>query len=517
MERKATSGTILALIIASTLFLSFNAVPATTAETTENPLPRGFIDAVSTYFEISDSTYLNITLASTEIIHAILESIQKMVSLSIESNSSATSTSLAFSGFEPDKTYYRYQDGNLTESFTTDSVGSYSYIQDISVPHHIFIIEEVATIYIRPNGVVVPSTAPISVSIVDGVYTYTFTANIYETIIVQANNIVIDGDGHTLSSTYLYGFYLYARSSVTIKNVHIKDTAVGILLEMYNRYHTINDNIISGYSHDGIRLRWSSSRNTLKDNTISNAYWGGLRFEWRSSDNIVTGNTVSNNGYGIHSHTYSKNNVFYHNNIINNNVFDWRPADNNWHHPDLLEGNYWSNYPGVDDGSGTGKHAIAGDGIGDTNIPWPSSGFDFYPFTRENGWKIIAATVDIDPDTLNLKSNGEFVTTYIQLPESYDVADIVLETVYLEGIQAITDTTYGFVTDPDSYLLDLDGDGIAETRMVKFDRATVRDTLTDLVDYTEGTKFYDLTLTVTGQLADGTLFEGTDTVVAIKK
>jgi hypothetical protein len=44
-----------------------------------------------------------------------------------------------------------------------------------------------------------------------------------------------------------------------------------------------------------------------------------------------------------------------------------------------LEGNYWSDYPGVDDGSGTGKHAIAGDGIGDTYIPWPGLDFDFYP------------------------------------------------------------------------------------------------------------------------------------------
>jgi len=128
----------------------------------------------------------------------------------------------------------------------------------------------------------------------------------------------------------------------------------------------------------------------------------------------------------------------------------------------------------------------------------------------------ISATVDIDPDTLNLKSNGEFVTAYIELPEGYSVADIVLETVYLDGIQAITDPTFGFVTDPDAYLTDHDGDGILE-RMVKFDRATVRDTLTDVTDYEEGTKFYDLTLTVTGQLADGTLFEGTDIVTVIKK
>lgn len=129
---------------------------------------------------------------------------------------------------------------------------------------------------------------------------------------------------------------------------------------------------------------------------------------------------------------------------------------------------------------------------------------------------LITATVDIDPDTLNLKSNGKFVTAYIELPEGFDVADIVLETVYLDGIQAITDEQYDFVTDPAQYLVDHDEDGILE-RMVKFDRAEVQNTLTNEPDYDEAPKFYDLTLTVTGELADGTPFEGSDTITVIKK
>jgi len=128
----------------------------------------------------------------------------------------------------------------------------------------------------------------------------------------------------------------------------------------------------------------------------------------------------------------------------------------------------------------------------------------------------ISATVDIDPDTLNLKSNGEFVTAYIELPAGCDVAEIDLSTVQLEGISAITDTQYGFVTDHASYLVDHDGDGILE-RMVKFDRIVVRDALTGMIDYGEGVKFYDLTLTVTGELVDGTPFEGTDAIVVIMK
>lgn len=126
----------------------------------------------------------------------------------------------------------------------------------------------------------------------------------------------------------------------------------------------------------------------------------------------------------------------------------------------------------------------------------------------------VTATVDIDPNTLNLKSNGEFVTAYIELPSGYNVADIDLTTVQLDGISAITDPKYSFVTDPSQYLVDHDGDTIME-RMVKFDRAIARDALTGIIDYDQGVKFYDITLKVTGNVA-GTPFEGTGTITVIK-
>lgn len=111
----------------------------------------------------------------------------------------------------------------------------------------------------------------------------------------------------------------------------------------------------------------------------------------------------------------------------------------------------------------------------------------------------IPATVDIDPDTLNLKSNGQWITAYITLPEGYNVEDIVLETVYLDGILAawseIQDGMY----------------------MVKFDRATVQACLTNEPDYDSAPKFYDMTLAITGNLVDGTPFEGSDTIRVLSK
>lgn len=110
----------------------------------------------------------------------------------------------------------------------------------------------------------------------------------------------------------------------------------------------------------------------------------------------------------------------------------------------------------------------------------------------------IPATIDIDPDTLNLKSKGKWITCYIELSEGYDVADIDASTILLnDSLSPILDPKYGFVKSEDSYIMDHDGDGILE-RMVKFDRSDVEDMLLP------GT----YNLKVTGELKDGTTFEG---------
>ncbi|UCF59305.1 MAG: hypothetical protein JSV15_02530, partial [Candidatus Bathyarchaeota archaeon] len=67
-------------------------------------------------------------------------------------------------------------------------------------------VKAIGTIYIRADGSVDPDTAPITS--MDNV-TYTFTDNINDAIVVQRNNIIIDGNGHTLQgSGGGYGFYL---------------------------------------------------------------------------------------------------------------------------------------------------------------------------------------------------------------------------------------------------------------------------------------------------------------------
>ena len=121
----------------------------------------------------------------------------------------------------------------------------------------------------------------------------------------------------------------------------------------------------------------------------------------------------------------------------------------------------------------------------------------------------IEVEIKINPQTLNLKSRGKFVTIHIELPDGYNFEDINLETVKLEGILAITYQKYGFVTDDG----DDDKDEIRKLT-VKFDRAAVQKVIKGMIG--EGNdKFQKLELIVTGELSDGTSFEGYDTIKVI--
>ena len=112
----------------------------------------------------------------------------------------------------------------------------------------------------------------------------------------------------------------------------------------------------------------------------------------------------------------------------------------------------------------------------------------------------IDATLDFDPDVLNPKSNGKWVTCYLELPAGYSVQDIDLGTVLLNGavpMDAAHEVSYG----------DVDGDGVADV-VLKFDRQAVQAILMP----GEGVQ-----VEVSGELSDGISFSGTDTSRVLNK
>ena len=112
---------------------------------------------------------------------------------------------------------------------------------------------------------------------------------------------------------------------------------------------------------------------------------------------------------------------------------------------------------------------------------------------------VIEAAIEIRPKTLNLRSKGKWITCHIRLGEDYNVADIEPNSVWLEN-------------EPnDIYAEWIWFEEQEELAMAKFDRSALQEMLAELETPTQ------VELLVTGELIDGTIFEGTDTIKVIDK
>jgi len=396
-----------------------------------------------------------------------------------------------------------------------------------------FIIQPVkaewsGTVYIRADGSIDPADAPIITY--DNV-TYTLTDNITSSadgIVVERDNIIIDGAGYTLQGTGeipYKGVVLSGRSNVTIKNTTITNffhgidlcrdcdhnsisknnitaNQYGIRLQSSCTFNSISENNMKANSYAGIWLEDYSSHNTIRGNTFTNdgltviwnSYWNtvenntvngkpliylervenysvgdagqviligcnNIRVEninlsrtaigvqlWKTNNTIISGNNITNNLSGIVLHfsnhnsisgnnitnndfggvvlwayssdnninensitdnvvgvglSKSSNNVFYHNNFIDNT---WQIWDANWDNPSVSPsvnvwdngypsgGNYWSDYTGID---------ADGDGIGDDEHVIDANNTDRYPLTGPitafdaGVWNGVAYKVDV--------------------------------------------------------------------------------------------------------------------------
>jgi len=111
--------------------------------------------------------------------------------------------------------------------------------------------------------------------------------------------------------------------------------------------------------------------------------------------------------------------------------------------------------------------------------------------------QFIPATIEFNPDTLNRVSQGKWVTVYIELAEGYDVNGINIGSIFLNGVVQAEEDLFN--------IGDYDGDGILDL-MVKFDRQ-------DFIAAHQVGEFVDII--ITGELADGTAFEGYDVIRAL--
>jgi len=170
-----------------------------------------------------------------------------------------------------------------------------------------------STVYIRADGSIDPPDAPISS--VDNI-TYTFTDNINESIVVERDNIVVDGVGYTLHGAVASGYIgidVSYRYNITLKNIIVTEFDEGVVLD-YSNNITIVNNTFSD-NRDGCYGLFYSNNNTVVGNTFNCNTGFGICFGSDCNDNNVSCNIILYNDYGILIN--GKDNVISRNMVIN--------------------------------------------------------------------------------------------------------------------------------------------------------------------------------------------------------
>jgi parallel beta-helix repeat protein len=184
-----------------------------------------------------------------------------------------------------------------------------------------------------------------------------------------------------------YGIHVGECSdSCNISRNNVKDNELGIKLLSSN--HIILGNIVENNSF-GIFLGFNTNTSVLGNNIIDNL--NGINFIVSSSNTII-GNNIIDNNFGVVLDASSNNNSFYHNNFIDNTMQVCSLLLTNvWNDGYPSGGNYWSNYAGVDEKSGSNQDQPGSDGIGDTPYFIDDYNQDRYPLMHPCGpwgdWK----------------------------------------------------------------------------------------------------------------------------------
>lgn len=214
--------------------------------------------------------------------------------------------------------------------------------------------------------------------------------------------------------------------NISIENISISNTAIGIMLAFVEKASLMN-NIITE-SECGLDIEFSKEI-SLMNNEISNNDWDGIYFE-NSENCVLSHNIISSNGptgiisylsenFVIYENMISMNDIgidlqsslnftVYKNNFIDNAVqaLDDSGSENFWDMGSSVGGNYWSDYIGTDandDGFGDTPYSIDFDSkdyypsIGQIDLIPPNTGRALDGTPGQNEWYISPVTVTLSP------------------------------------------------------------------------------------------------------------------------
>jgi parallel beta-helix repeat protein len=178
-------------------------------------------------------------------------------------------------------------------------------------------VEASATIYIRADGSIEPPTAELSSN--DNT-TYSMTANLNDSIVIEKDNIVLDGAGHAIQgSGGGNGIEMAGRNNVTIKNVEVRGFYQGIMIYNSSRNNNVFNVRAISNSYAGIRVD-SSTNNNVTGNTVTGGD-EGIELSGDGGNNLVVRNDIEGNEF------YGVNLISASNNFVRSNNI----SDCGWH------------------------------------------------------------------------------------------------------------------------------------------------------------------------------------------
>jgi len=175
------------------------------------------------------------------------------------------------------------------------------------------------------------------------------------------NNVVL---GNNVSESTYAGIHLFPASDNIVSGNTVSGNEHGIYV-YFSSNNTIVDNIVFNNSF-GIWISGSQANRICNNkvlNTDRNGIWLGASF-----NNVLVENTLTNNGIGVSIKDSTANSIF-HNNFVNN-TGSVRTVDSADIFDDGFEGNFWSDYDGVD---------LDEDGVGDAPRVINENNTDYFP------------------------------------------------------------------------------------------------------------------------------------------
>jgi hypothetical protein len=350
MTIKQLESVMLILLLTGMLTMTLGVAPRAIAD--EN----GMLDEIGTHFELQN---FNITVTTGTTVHILLYACSpEMISYYIETTNDEVSTQVTIGYLNPLTTYYIFEDSPLNESpFTTDNIGTYTYTQDLSQRHHVFIQPLSSTTYIGTST--------------------TLQADIYGDVVITASNIVLDLNGHSIignNNPWWFGIEADYLANVIIENGKISGFGLGMYLSDC-RSMTLRNLKIYSNSHSDVEMSslWDS---LIVENTF--ASYTTLECGWSSSGNRI-----------------------YHNNFMGAHVaFYYNTMPNAWDDGYPSGGNYWSWLVLADLYNGPNQDILGADGIGDSSYGLFTNNIDHYPLMYSWPRPHYELTVSIDPPGL---------------------------------------------------------------------------------------------------------------------